>query len=135
MNGAGTPEGQNSDVKPPVSVVKDIRAAVKDGLVGANDSVRTAIVASYVKDEVDKRVKATTSVLEKVDALETEIRKVKPTFAGFNEAGTPIGDPLYTNEQVKSLKESREKLAKYEKALEQALVNSDFTKVFELGGK
>ncbi len=121
-------------VTQPPSVARDIRAAVKEGLIDANTKVKASIVLSYVQEELAKRVKAMTTVLEKVDATELEIRKIKPTAPGFNVDGAPAGEPVYSKDQVDTLKKAKEQLGKLNGALEKALTDNDFTRVFELAG-
>lgn len=117
---------------PVTSVSRGIREAVKEGLVNASETVRASIVASYVKEETEKRIKATTSVFEKIEALELELRKIKPTFAGFTLENKPVGEAIYTRDQVDQAKKANEQLEKLTKALELALTKNDFTKVFEV---
>lgn len=126
-----TPSGEG--VKPPTH--HNIRLKVKDGLITANNVVRTRIVAAEVEKEIQRRVTATESVLEKIEKLESENRKVRPIPAGFSATGTPVGEPVYTKDQVDTLKKNREQLAKLEDALSKALEANSFDKVFELGGK
>lgn len=119
----------------PVPARVDIRTRVKDGLLNANEQVKDAIVSNYVAEEVSKRIKATTNVLSSIESTEREIRKVKPTPAGYDDKGNAIGQPVFSKEQVENLKKLRESLSRLEKAVELALTKNDFSKVFELGQK
>lgn len=116
-------------------ITRDIHAAIKNGLVGANDKVKAAIIAVMLKEELDKRTKAATSVFEKIEQTELELRKIKPTYAGHKLDGTPIGEPSYTKEQVEAAKKANEQLTKLNNALTKALTEDDFSKVLELAGK
>ena len=122
-------------VKEPASYIQDIRSAIKYGLVKANEHVRAAIVKSETEKELTRRVEATAKVITKIEELEVERRKIKPTFQGKKLDGSNVGEEFYTDEQVKAVKENQEKLARLTKALEAALDKNDFTKVLELGGK
>lgn len=122
----------STDQGSPVSISRNLREAVKAGLVNSNETVRSAIVASYVKEETDRRIKATTSVLEKIEATELDLRKIKPSYAGYSLDGKPAGEPIYTKEQTEAAKKSNEILARLTKALELALNDGDFSKVFEV---
>lgn len=117
------------------SAATGIREAVKAGLVHVNEAVKTAIVASFVQEETNRRIKATTAVLEKIEAAEVELRKIKPTFSGYTIAGEPVGEPIFAKEQVEAHKKAKELLDKLNNALEKALNSNDFSKVFELAGK
>lgn len=119
----------------PVSMSRSIRDMVKERLSSASDAVKAAIVDSFVKDETERRVKATTTVLEKLEAAELEIRKIKPQYAGFSADGQPVGEPFYSKEQAENLKKANEMVGKLNTALENALNKGDFQKVFELAGK
>jgi len=120
----------------PKSVSASIRECVKANLSGSNDIVRQNIVTAYTNAEIERRTKAATSVLEKLEAAELELRKIRPTFPGVDLAtGKPKGEPIYTKEQAELYKKTNEQIEKLTKALEKAIVSNDFTKVFELSGK
>ena len=131
--GEAPAEPATTPTPPPYSAAIDIAKAVKENLVHSNVGVRTAIVDKLTKEEIDKRVKAATSVFEKLETAETELRKIRPAHVGFSSTGDPIGEPVHTREQVKQIKETKETIDKLNKALEKALVHNDFSKVFELG--
>jgi hypothetical protein len=117
---------------PAIPISHDIRKAVADGLIKVNDKVRAAIVADISEKEFQKRVEATTKVLEEFEKIERDLRKIKPVPTGFDLKGQPVGDPVYSREQVEEVKKATEKLDKLNKALEKALNDNDFSKVFEI---
>lgn len=110
----------------------DIYARVKESLADSNCQVKNAIVERYTQMELGKRTEAVTKVIEKIEALETEARKIRPTFAGYTLDGAPIGEPLYAKEQTEAVKKNKEQQAKLESALEKALGQNDYSKVYEL---
>ena len=130
----GNPVPQDPQPKIPMSA--GIRQEVKTELADPKTKaiVRAKLVSAYIDDEVAKRTKAATSVMEKIEEAEREVKKVRPTPTGFNASGQPVGDPVFTKEQVDSLKKLHEQLGKLNNALEKALEEGDFTKVFELAG-
>lgn len=111
-----------------------IRAAIKDNLKTVGPTVQSALVEVATKKEVERRV-AAQSVLEKIEETEKELKKIKPTYAGYDLQGKGVGEPIYTKEQADSYKKLNEQGAKLHSALEKALTESDFTKVLELGGE
>lgn len=119
---------------PKIKQLFDIRERVKIGLTECNHTVKDAIVKSFIDEEVARRTKATAKVIEQIEALETEARKIKPTYPGYALNGQPIGEAGYTQEQAKAFKENNEKQQKLHNALEKALVDRDFSKILELGG-
>lgn len=112
-----------------------IRAAIKDNLKTVGPTVQSTLVEVATKKEVERRVAASQSVLEKIEETEKELKKIKPTYAGYDLQGKGVGEPIYTKEQADSYKKLNEQGAKLHSALEKALTESDFTKVLELGGK
>lgn len=116
----------------PLSIVRDIREAVKTGLIRSNEAVRAKLVEGEVTSEINKRHSAALKVFEKIEALEMEIRKIKPTFPGYTLSGEPIGEPFYTKEQADNTKKNSEQLARLNAALSKALTDNDFSKVLEM---
>jgi hypothetical protein len=114
------------------SITQDIRQAIKDGLVKVGDEVKQNLITAGLAEEKAKRTKAAASVLEKIEAAELEIRKIKPAYIGYTPTGDPVGEPIFTKEQSESLKKSNEQLAKLTAALTKALTDHDFSKVLEL---
>lgn len=117
------------------SVVMSIRSLVKDRLVNSHEVVKEAIIEKRKHKEIERRTEAVTKVLEQLEAAETDRQKIRPIPAGFDEKGKPVGVPMFTKEQVKSLKDNEELTNKLSRALEMALIQGDYSKVFELGNK
>lgn len=110
-----------------------IQHLVKEGLVESHTVVRDAIVSGLVKEELDRRIRATTAVFQKIKQAEGELKKIKPTFLGFDDKGAGKGEAVFTKEQADQRKKLNEQLEKLNGALKKALVEKDFGKVFELG--
>lgn len=125
----GRPDGA-----PKETIMKSIRGLVAEGLLNANDTVRASIVSTMISEEIDIRTRATASLLKKLEEEEHALRKIKPTFSGFNLKGEGVGEPVYTKDQLKQIKESQEKIDKLNRALEKALTDNDFSKVMEMAG-
>ena len=82
---------------------------------------------------MDKRVNACLTVLNKINDLEIEYKKVnKPDVETFSETGEKISSS-FSKEKVQTLKDLRERHEKLDSALRNALEKNDFTKVLELG--
>ena len=122
------------DAVPAIPLVAQIRNDYKEGLNQSNITVRTTIVKDLVDKEVRRRAEATQKVFDLREATQNELRKIKPTHVGVSLDNKPVGEPIYTLDQAKQHRELSEKLHKYDSALEKALDENDFTKVFELSG-
>lgn len=114
--------------------MQDIQRLVKDGLGDANVAVRDAIVSNLVKEELGRRIRAATSVYNKIGEAEKELKAIRPSVLGYGANGEARSEPVFTKEQVEKIKKTNETLAKLNGALQKALVEKDFSKVFELGG-
>lgn len=114
------------------SVTRAIREAVKDVLVGVGATVEENIKQRLVTEEVEKRTKAAHAVFEKLEALESELKKIRPQAAGYDGEGKPIGELVYTKDQAELIKKTKEQIGKLNSALLKALKENDFSKVFEL---
>lgn len=119
----------------PKGIDSHLRELVKGGLITAKDTVKAAIISALVKEEMEKRTKATTAVFEQVESTQLEIRKIKPSYVGYTLDNKPIGEPFYSKADVESTKKLGEKLAKFRSALDKALNDNDFSKVFELANQ
>lgn len=124
-----------SDITENIPISRALHEQVKIGLIGSNTVVRDKIVMSLVEAEVQRRVTATTTILERIDSLTSEARKIKPSFTGYGADGKPVGEPIFTKDQAESLKKNREQAEKLEGAIAKALNDSDFSKVFELAAQ
>jgi hypothetical protein len=128
-------ENVQAEAAPKPSLVVEIRKEFKAKLESSGTTVRGMIVEDLATKEVRRRAEACQKVFDLIEASQGELRKIRPTYAGYDLKGQPVGDPIYTQDQAKQHKELGEKVTRLEGALKKALEENDFTKVFELGGK
>jgi hypothetical protein len=117
----------------PKPLTVQIRQDYKQGLETSNVTVREMIVKDLVDKEVRKRAEAFQKVFDLAEAAQHELKKIKPTPVGYELDGKPK-ELVYTQDQAKQHRELTEKLGKYENAMQKALGENDFQKVFELTG-
>jgi hypothetical protein len=111
-----------------------ISKLVKEGLQGVEAKVKTAIVEQLVKEEIERRIRATSAVFSKINAAEKELRKIKPKFLGYDSNGKGVGEPIFTKEEAETLRKTKETLEKLNSALSKAFDEGNFDKVFEQAG-
>ena len=111
-----------------------LREEIAAGLIGSGSRVRGIVVNQLTEKEIEERAAAVLSIYSKVQEKEKELRRAesegKP--AGFNLRGDVIGEPIYSKEQLESIKKLKEQIEKMQGALEKAFANDDFSKVKEL---
>jgi len=119
----------------PAHVLYEIRDLVKSSLSTVGNEVKDGIVSVLRKDEVAKRAEATTKVMSKIETLEGELKKIKPKALGVTLDGKPAGELVYQADDVKKHKETTEKLGKLHSALNRAIREHNFDKLFELANQ
>lgn len=127
-------EAKDTSAVPPVSqpsIMELIRSTVKEELKSSGTEVRESLIQNLTEQEIKRRTDAATKVFEKIEATEAEIKKIRPTHAGYDLKGNGVGEPTYTKEQAESSKKAHELLARLTGALTKALTDGDFSKVFE----
>lgn len=99
---------------------KSINEVVSEKIKSAGPQpVVDAVVALLVQKENDRRVKALAEALEAAAKAQQELFKVKPDNVTFNEDGSPASS-TYSKAKLDEKKKLQEKLAKIEKAIENA---------------
>lgn len=109
-----------------------IREAVIESVSNVGERTRSIVVEHFAQREADKRAAALVKGLDKLSELEKEGYKIKPTYAGYNEAGEGVGEPLFSKEQVEARKKNREQIEKLTNALNAADDKGDFSKLYDL---
>jgi len=109
----------------PSDQAKTLKDMVAESIAASGPEVRQMVMKHLVDDELKKRTDLVLKGLAKKDELEKELRKIKPDnkTAGFDHTGKQVVEPVFTEEQVKTLKQLREQLTKVENALEKALAD------------
>lgn len=114
------------------SKVIGIRAAVAAGVSSLGGRTREAVVEHFAQAQAAKQADALIKGLERLTTLEREGYKIKPTFAGYDADGKPVGDPVFTKEQVEERKKNTEQIEKLTNAINKADEKDDFGDLFNL---
>lgn len=93
--------------------------------------VKDSILSKLFDREVKKRTDACLVVLEKIESTEEKLKKLKvEDLVAYNEFGEPT-QKAYSKARFDDIKRTTGELDKLNNALEMALENNDFSKVFK----
>ena len=95
-----------------------VSAEVAEFLGKSQGTVRDALVKTLTDREVSRRVEALDKALLKRRELQKEVEKIRPKKV-YNADGTEAAG-TFSQEEFSNLKKAKEKLAKFEAALEKA---------------
>lgn len=109
-----------------------IRSQVRERLASVGDRTREAVIEHFAQQEADKQAQAIIKGLDKLDGLERDLRKVKPQFSGFDGEGKPMGEPMFTKEQVEERKKLVGQIEKLTNAINKADDKGDFGDLYNL---
>lgn len=130
---------QDEDIK--VNTGATVLAEVASVLKDSSGIVRSRLVSALTERELSKRVDMLDKALVKRRDLQRDVQKIKPkkTFKIVDGQHVEV-DAMYTEDEakafVKQTKDAREKLQKFDAALEKAFSGEDFDKLAQqLGGK
>jgi hypothetical protein len=115
----------------------EIKKSVAGVLDQAGPRVREAVVTTLVDTQIDRRKSAILKAVEKLEAADKELKKLESKQPqAFDLEGKAIGAPTFSKEELGTIKQKREEIAKLEGALSKALADTpDFQKLFELVGE
>lgn len=110
------------------STVSDVLAEVAGALKGANQSVKSRLVAALTERVLVQRVDMLDKGLAKLKELKKELDKIRaPEMVDITTGAKVPG--LLTKAQFQELTKAREKVSKLEKALEKAFNGEEFDKL------
>jgi hypothetical protein len=122
---------ENTALSPSIALRKE----VVERLTASGGKVRDLVVNELVESEITKRKTAVVGLLTKVDEKYKELKKAQAQGTqNFNLAGQPVGEPIFTKQQVEAVKKLTEEIERIQTALEKAFSDGDFKKVYELAG-
>jgi hypothetical protein len=131
----GTPVVISSETPAVVGIVDNpvfnFHALVKERVLAASPSIKNSVIQSFVDKEVAKIETAIGTAITQLDVEKAELRKIKPDNTTFDENGKVVNSS-YNKDTVEKLKAKREKVAKIEKAIQDALDGTDYSKVLGL---
>ena len=112
-----------------------LRKEVVERLAASGGIVRDRVVGELVESEIGKRKTAVVGLLTKVDEKYKELKKAQAQGTqNFNLAGEPVGELIFTKQQVDANKKLTDEIERIQAALEKAFSDGDFKKVYELAG-
>lgn len=111
--------------------MNSVQTKVAEQLGKISEKVETSVVDVFVKRELDKRSTALVQVLDTLDQLERDLKKIKPDMVFYSEAGVEEA-ASYSKAKNEEKKKLQEKIGKYTKAIEKALDKGDFGDVYNL---
>lgn len=109
-----------------------IREAVAEAVSSLSDRTRAAVVEHFAAEEATKQANAIVVGLGKMTALEKERVRIKPAPLGFDGGGQPVGEPMFTKDQIDQMKKIDEQLDKLLKAINKADDKADFGDLYNL---
>lgn len=109
-----------------------IREAVAEQLGDLQGRTRNAVVEHFARAEAEKQANALISGLSKLSDLEKQRLRIKPSPAGYDAKGAPVGDPLYSKDQLDQLKKLDEQITKLSNAISKADDKADFGDLYNL---
>lgn len=113
--------------------VVELMAEVTDSIKGAGETIRTRLREAMVEREIKERVDLLDKTIIARNSVLTELRKIeRPDVETFGADGKVVS-ASYTKARLEELKKLKDKIAKYENAIEKALTDNDFSKLKELG--
>ena len=113
--------------------VKTIEEAVAERFAKLGGEVADAAINILVEKELDKRKVQVVSAFSEYDELQKRLRRLdKGDVLSYNGDGS-VATQAFSKQRLDELKKVKERMAKLEKALEDAIANSDFKKLNELG--
>lgn len=111
---------------------KTIREAVAETLGNLSERTRGQVIEHFAAAEATKQANAIIAGLDKLTSLENERRRIKPVPAGFDLEGKPIGEAVFTKDQVEQNKKLGEQIEKLTKAITKADEKADFGDLYNL---
>jgi hypothetical protein len=98
----------------------DIRKDIAARIAEINPQVSESVVSAIVSREVEKRSNAIVQGLDKLRDLERDLKKIKPDQVTYDVDGK-VKDESWSQGQLKSLTEARQKIKKLTDAIDKAL--------------
>lgn len=101
------------------------------------NGVLNKVVTVLADREIERRVQALLTGLERLKRADLDVKKIKPDQQSFNGDGQPVGEGTYSKAKAEELKKAREAHAKILAAINKALVQEgevkpDYGPLFQL---
>jgi hypothetical protein len=110
-----------------------LRETVGARLSQIGESIQERVINIFVEEEIEKRKKQVVGAYSEYDDLfKREKRLGKPDIVGYDNQGAPA-QAYFSKQRLDELKKVRERMVKLEKAIEDAILKSNFEKLNSLG--
>lgn len=115
------------------SVAVSIREAVATMVASSHPAIREKVIEEEARKEAAKLTETLSSGFHAIETLKKELVKIdRPDVVQLGRDGKPLGEGTYSKDRADKIKKTEENLGKWEKALENAWSNGDFSKLKEL---
>lgn len=106
------------------------------GVRANGELVKERVLEALTEVEIERRVTAVKSLLQLIDVVSNEIKKVKPKQPGFQFVDgkrVPAGDPVFDEQQISSLEKLTKRSSRLQAVLQKAIEqNTGWDEVFKL---
>lgn len=122
---------QNTDIVTPVptaSSLEQINETIKTTIADSIDRVKNLVIDGFVNTEINRRADLLTKLVTAINAFAKEQVKIKPDVISYDDKGQVIRQE-WSKAKVDEKKKFSDKLAKAQKAFDNALGNNDYSNV------
>lgn len=99
-----------------------------------NPRVEEQVVDVLVEREIKKRSEAVIILIDKIDGFERDLKKNKPDLVALDETGKTISEN-FTRKQLDARNKLKSQIKKYQDAINKALIEKDFSNVYQLANE
>jgi|CXWL01.1.fsa_nt_gi hypothetical protein len=111
--------------------MSSIRTKIAETISSIAPDVEEKIIEAFVNREVNKRSDAVVNALDLLSRAENDLRKIKPDLIALDGDGKELS-ATFSKAKYEELKKSKEAIVKINKAIGNALDNSDYSLVYDL---
>ena len=108
-----------------------INTAVAERLAAIAPEVTSKVIDHLVTKELNRRSEAVINGLGELDKLKSEQKKLKPDVISYNEDGS-VASSNWSKAKLEEKNKVDQKIAKLGKAIDKALVENDYSDLFNV---
>lgn len=110
----------------------DILSKILETQKNTGDRIEAEIIQAYEDRHVEKRVKACCIVIDKLMDEKTKLKKLTADLVSLDAQGKVLSE-TYSKTRFAEKQKSEKQIEKFEKALNKALKDGDFSDVLNIG--
>lgn len=110
----------------------DILSKILETQKNTGDRIEAEIIQAYEDRHVEKRVKACCIVIDKLMDEKTKLKKLTADLVSLDAQGKVLSE-TYSKARFAEKQKSEKQIEKFEKALNKALKDGDFSDVLNIG--